>query len=219
MSEVHRGRDTTLDRPVAVKLLRGDGDQRSVARFEREAQVLARLQHPNIVTVFDVGVDETDRFIVMELVEGSTLREVLNAEGRLEPEPSSQHRGRHRRGACLRSRPGRRASRCQTLERVDRVRGSGQARGSGIAKLLSAEPLTATTGVIGTAHYIAPEQARGDPVDGRADLYSLGCVLFEMLVGRPPFEGDAAALTYAHVHRPAPRARSFAPDVPRTSTN
>ena len=84
----------------------------------------------------------------------------------------------------------------------------------GIAKLLSAEPLTATTGVIGTAHYIAPEQARGDPVDGRADLYSLGCVLFEMLVGRPPFEGDAAALTYAHVHRPAPRARSLASDVP-----
>lgn len=76
MSEVHRGRDTTLDRPVAIKLLRGDGDQRSVARFQREAQVLARLQHPNIVTVFDAGVDETDRFIVMELVEGSTLRGV-----------------------------------------------------------------------------------------------------------------------------------------------
>jgi Protein kinase domain len=84
----------------------------------------------------------------------------------------------------------------------------------GIAKLLSAEAVTKTTGIIGTAHYIAPEQARGDSVDGRADLYSLGCVLFEMLVGRPPFDGDAAALMYAHVHRPAPRARSIAPAVP-----
>jgi protein kinase-like protein len=84
----------------------------------------------------------------------------------------------------------------------------------GIAKLLSADAPTASMGVVGTAHYIAPEQARGEPVDGRADLYSLGCLLFEMLVGRPPFEGDVAALTYAHVHRPAPRARSIAPWLP-----
>ena len=214
MSEVHRGRDRTLVRPVAIKLLRGDGDKRSVARFEREAQVLARLQHPNIVTVFDVGADESDRFIVMELVEGPTLREVLNTKGRLEPHRAASIAGgiaaalayAHAQDIVHRDvKPSN-----VLIAPEDQVKLADL----GIAKLLSAEPLTATTGVIGSAQYIAPEQARGDPVDGRADLYSLGCVLFEMLVGRPPFEGDAGALTYAHVHRPAPRARSLAPDVP-----
>jgi serine/threonine protein kinase len=214
MSEVHRGKDTTLDRRVAIKLLRGDGDKRSVTRFEREAQVLARLQHPNIVTVFDVGADESDRFIVMELVEGPTLREVLNTTGRLEPHRAASIAGgiaaalayAHAQDVVHRDvKPSN-----VLIASEDQVKLADL----GIAKLLSAEPLTATTGVIGSAQYIAPEQARGDLVDGRADLYSLGCVLFEMLVGRPPFEGDAGALTYAHVHRPAPRARSLAPDVP-----
>jgi serine/threonine protein kinase len=203
-----------LHRPVAIKLLRGDGDPRSVARFEREAQVLARLQHPNVVTVFDVGADGADRFIVMELVNGPTLREVLNGEERLEP----------RRAATIASGIAAALAYAHERDIVHRdVKPSNVLIASedhvkladlGIAKLLSAEALTATTGVIGTAHYIAPEQATGGPVDGRADLYSLGCVLFEMLVGRPPFEGDAAALAYAHVHRPAPRVRSLEPAVP-----
>jgi serine/threonine protein kinase len=212
MSEVRRGNDNTLGRPVAIKLLRGDGDPRSVARFEREAHVLARLQHPNVVTVFDIGADGDDRFIVMELVDGPTLREVLNA-GRLDA----------RRAASIASGIAAALAYAHEQDIVHRdVKPSNVLIASndhvkladlGIAKLLSAEALTTTTGAIGTAHYIAPEQARGDPVDGRADLYSLGCVLFEMLVGRPPFEGDAAALTYAHVHRPAPRVRSLVPSV------
>jgi serine/threonine protein kinase len=214
MSEVRRGDDTVLHRPVAIKLLRGDGDPRSVARFEREAQVLAVLQHPNVVTVFDVGADGDDRFIVMELVDGPTLREVLNEQRLLEPRRAATIAGgiaaalayAHERNIVHRDvKPSN-----VLIASQDHVKLADL----GIAKLLSAEALTATTGVIGTAHYIAPEQARGGPVDGRADLYSLGCVLFEMLVGRPPFEGDAAALTYAHVHRPAPRTRSIEPAVP-----
>jgi serine/threonine protein kinase len=90
MSDVRRGRDTVLDRPVAIKLLRGDRDPRSVARFEREARVLARLVHPNVVGVFDVDAEGDERFIVMELVEGATLREVLKAEGWLAPQRAAK---------------------------------------------------------------------------------------------------------------------------------
>jgi serine/threonine protein kinase len=214
MSEVRRGEDTVLRRPVAVKLLRGDGDPRSVARFEREARVLARLQHPNVVTVFDVGADGDDRFIVMELVDGPTLRDVL-AEGRLDPSRAAGIAAgiagalayAHRQNIVHRDvKPSN-----VLVASEDRVKLADL----GIAKLLSAEALTATTGVIGSAHYIAPEQARGRPVDGRADLYSLGCVLFEMLTGRPPFEGDAPALMYAHVHQAAPRTREVEPAVPQ----
>ncbi|HET7308511.1 MAG TPA: protein kinase, partial [Actinomycetota bacterium] len=90
MSEVRRGEDTLLGRPVAVKLLLDYGDPRSVARFQQEAQILARLHHPNVIAVFDTGVDGGDRFIVMELVEGPTLRELLDTEGRLAPERAAE---------------------------------------------------------------------------------------------------------------------------------
>jgi len=90
MSEIRRGDDILLQRPVAIKLLRDDGGPRSVARFEQEAQILARLHHPNVVTVFDAGIDGGERFIVMELVEGPTLRELIDREGRLAPERAAE---------------------------------------------------------------------------------------------------------------------------------
>jgi serine/threonine-protein kinase len=214
MSEVRRGEDTVLRRSVAIKILRGDGDPASIARFEREAQVLARLQHPNVVTVFDVGADDDERFIVMELVDGPTLRDILNERGRLDA----------RRAATIAAAIADALAYAHGRDIVHRdVKPSNVLLGTGdhvkladlgIAKLLTTDTSAATSGVIGTARYSSPEQARGEPVDGRSDLYSLGCVLFEMLVGRPPFEGDAAALAYAHVHRQAPRARSEEPTVP-----
>jgi len=214
MSEVHRGKDVVLERPVAIKLLLDHGDPRSVARFEQEAQILARLQHPNVITVFDMGVDGGDRFIVMELVEGPTLRELLEAEGRLTPErageiasPLASALGfAHTKGVIHRD-----VKPSNVLLPPD---GGVKLADMGIARLLSPEALTATLSVRGTAGYISPEQVRGDRVDARADLYSLGCVLFEMLAGRTPFEGDLAALSYAHTHTPAPRVRSINPDVP-----
>jgi eukaryotic-like serine/threonine-protein kinase len=214
MSEVRRGEDVLLGRPVAIKLLLDHGDPRSVARFQQEAQILARLQHPNVITVFDAGVDGGDRFIVMELVEGPTLRELLDAEGRLAPERAGEIANllasalgfAHERAVIHRD-----VKPSNVLLPPD---GGVKLADMGIARLLSPEALTATLSVRGTALYIAPEQVRGDRVDARTDLYSLGCVLFEMLTGRTPFEGDLAALSYAHTHTPAPRVRSINPAVP-----
>jgi eukaryotic-like serine/threonine-protein kinase len=213
MSEVRRGEDTRLRRPVAIKLLRDDGNPRSIARFEQEAQILARLQHPNIVVVFDAGVDGDDRFIVMELIEGPTLRDLLDEEGRLAPQRAtviaiavaSALAFAHDHGVIHRDvKPAN----------VLLPRGGGvKLADMGISQLLSPEALTATRTAIGTARYLSPEQARGDAVDGRSDLYSLGCVLFETLTGRTPFEGDLVALSYAHMHTPAPRVRSITAEV------
>jgi serine/threonine protein kinase len=213
MSEVHRGEDILLGRPVAIKLLLNHGDPRSVARFEQEAQILARLQHPNVITVFDAGVDGGDRFLVMELVEGPSLRELLDAEGRLAPERAGEIVSQlasalgfaHEKAVIHRD-----VKPSNVLLPEARVKLADM----GIARLLSPEALTATLSVRGTVRYMSPEQMRGDPVDPRADLYSLGCVLFEMLTGRTPFEGDLAALSYAHTHTPAPRVRSINPAVP-----
>jgi serine/threonine-protein kinase len=213
MSEIRRADDVLLQRPVAIKLLRDDGSPRSVARFEQEAQILARLHHPNVVTVFDTGVDGRERFIVMELVEGPTLRELLDREGRLAPERAAEIASglasalgfAHGLGVIHRDvKP----------SNVLLPDGGVKLADLGIARLLSPEALTETLSLRGTARYISPEQARGDRVDSRADLYSLGCVLFEMLTGRTPFEGDLAALSYAHMHTPAPRVHSIDPTVP-----
>jgi len=213
MSEIRRGDDVLLQRPVAIKLLREDGDPRSIARFKQEAQILARLHHPNVVTVFDTGVDGGEGFIVMELVEGPTLRELLDREGRLPPERAAEIASAlasalgfaHEHGVIHRDlKP------ANVLFMPD---GRVKLADMGIARLLSPEALTATLTLRGTPRYVSPEQARGDQVDSRADLYSLGCVLFEMLTGRTPFEGNLAALSYAHVHTPAPRVRSIDPAV------
>ena len=214
MSEVRRGEDVLLGRPVAIKLLLDYGDPRSVARFQQEAQILARLQHPNVITVFDSGVDGGDRFIVMELVDGPTLRELLDTEGRLPPERAGEIASRlasalgfaHGKAVIHRD-----VKPSNVLLPPD---GGVKLADMGIARLLSPEALTATLSVRGTALYISPEQVRGDRVDGRADLYSLGCVLFEMLAGRTPFDGDLAALSYAHTHTAAPRVRSINSAVP-----
>jgi serine/threonine protein kinase len=214
MSEIRRGDDVLLQRSVAIKLLREDGDPRSIARFKQEAQILARLHHPNVVTVFDTGVDGGEGFIVMELVEGPTLRELLDREGRLAPERAAEIASAlasalgfaHEHGVIHRDlKP------ANVLFMSD---GRMKLADMGIARLLSPEALTATLTLRGTPRYVSPEQARGDQVDSRADLYSLGCVLFEMLTGRTPFEGNLAALSYAHVHTPAPRVRSIDPAIP-----
>ncbi|SNT66050.1 serine/threonine protein kinase [Asanoa hainanensis] len=217
MAEVHRGRDLRLGRDVAIKMLRTDlaRDATFQMRFRREAQNAASLNHPAIVAVYDTGEEiaptgETLPFIVMEFVNGRTLKEVLAAEGRLQPRRALEITAdicaalefSHRHGIIHRDiKPG---------NVMLTQNGQVKVMDFGIARALAsgATTMTQTSAVIGTAQYLSPEQARGEAVDARSDVYAAGCVLFELLCGHPPFVGDSpVSVAYQHV-REDPRAPS-----------
>jgi eukaryotic-like serine/threonine-protein kinase len=218
MAEVFRGLDVRLDRPVAIKILKPDlaKDPGFVERFQREAQAVARLNHPGIVSVFDSGSDDGTHYIVMELIEGRTLGEFLAGGGHLSADKSveiAEHvcdalGAAHANGVIHRDiKPGNII--------VDR-RGVVKVTDFGIAHFATGpDTLAKTATVLGTAAYLSPEQAKGEPVDERSDIYSLGCVLYEMLTNSPPFGGDSAvAVATKHVNEAPvpPSARSQ--DVP-----
>jgi len=224
MSEVHRGRDLRLGRDVAVKVLRADlaRDPSFQARFRREAQNAASLNHPAIVAVYDTGetAGETGPvpYIVMEYVDGDTLRDVLKREGPMAPRRAMEIVAdvcaaldfSHRHGIVHRDvKPAN-----IMLNRA----GAVKVMDFGIARAVSdgQATMTATSAVIGTAQYLSPEQARGESVDARSDVYATGCVLYELLTGQPPFTGDSpVAIAYQHV-REAPRPPSEAqPGLPK----
>ncbi len=218
MAEVFRGRDTRLSRDVAVKVLRTDlaRDPSFQMRFRREAQAAASLNHSAIVAVYDTGEQSTIPYIVMEYVEGHTLREVLQ-HGRLTVQRSLEItadvcaalESSHRSGIIHRDiKPG---NVMLTREGVVKVMDFGIAR----AITGSAATMTQTASVIGTAQYLSPEQARGETVDARSDVYSTGVLLYELLTGLPPFRGDSpVAVTYQHVREdPQPPSR-LDPDIP-----
>src|SRR3954453_9503061 len=223
MAEVHLGHDTRLGRPVAVKMLRPDyaRDPSFQARFRREAHSAASLNHPSVVAVYDPGEDEYAGnpvpYIVMEYVEGSTLRDLLGSGNKLVPERaleivdgvlaalaySHQHGTIHRdiKPANVMLTPS----------------GDVKVMDFGIARAIADQSatMTATSAVIGTAQYLSPEQARGEKVDSRSDLYSTGCLLYELLTGRPPFVGDSpVAVAYQHVREQAPRPSSLDAALP-----
>jgi len=224
MAEVYRARDIRLDRIVAVKTLREDlaRDQTFQARFRREAQSAASLNHPSIVAVYDTGEDNTGGshipYIVMEYVDGRTLRDLLREDRRLLPERALEITDgvlraldySHRNGIVHRDiKPGN-----VMLTRDGKVK----VMDFGIARAVSdaQATMTQTAQVIGTAQYLSPEQARGERVDARSDLYSTGCLLYELLTGRPPFLGDSpVAIAYQHVREnPVPPSR-VDPEVPQ----
>lgn len=228
MAEVHVGYDTRLGRTVAIKILRADlaRDPSFQTRFRREAQAAAGLNHPSIVAVYDTGEDtivgasgqpQAVPFIVMEYVEGHTVREILKGDvaapideaveitaGVLAALDYSHHAGlvhRDIKPANIMLTP----------------TGAVKVMDFGIARALAdaGQTMTQTQAVVGTAQYLSPEQARGEHVDARSDLYSTGCVLFELLTGRPPFVGDSpVSVAYQHVREPAPQPSQFASDVP-----
>ena len=223
MAEVYRARDIRLDRIVAIKSLRADlaRDQISLARFRREAQSAGSLNHPSIVAVHDTGEDMATGipvpYIVMEFVDGRTVRDLLKDGRRLLPERSLEIIDgvlraldySHQAGTVhLDIKPGN-----VMLTR----NGDIKVMNFGIARAMSdaQATMTQTAQVIGTAQYLSPEQATGERVDSRSDLYSTGCLLYELLTGRPPFTGDSpVAIAYQHVREnPIPPSR-VDPDVP-----
>lgn len=226
MAEVHAGRDVRLGRQVAVKMLRVDlaRDPTFQARFRREAQSAASLNHPAVVAVYDTGEGVVDGnpvpYIVMEHVDGSTLRELLNSGRRLLPDRALEITlgvldaldYSHRHGIVHRD--------IKPANVMLTRNGAVKVMDFGIARSVTdvSTTMTQTSAVVGTAQYLSPEQARGEAVDARSDLYSTGCLLYELLTGRPPFTGDSpVAVAIQHVREQPQPPSTVNPDVPATA--
>ncbi|MEU5691083.1 Stk1 family PASTA domain-containing Ser/Thr kinase [Actinosynnema sp. NPDC020468] len=208
MSEVHKGRDVRLGRDVAIKVLRADlaRDTQFQERFRREAQNSAALNHPAIVAVYDTGETSTEYgplpYIVMEFVDGRTLRDIVKTQGPMSGKRAMEIMAdvsaaldfSHRHGIVHRD--------VKPANVMITKSGAVKVMDFGIARAVhdGQAAVTQTAAVIGTAQYLSPEQARGEAVDGRSDVYASGCVLFELLTGEPPFTGDSpVAVAYQHV--------------------
>ncbi|MBY8873543.1 protein kinase [Micromonospora sp. PLK6-60] len=217
MAAVWRGRDLRLDRPVAVKVLTGAGldEPMALERFDREARAVARLAHPNIVAVYDFGTDDGDPYLVMELVEGQTVSALVMAAplpiGRalaIAEQTCDGLAAAHAAGVVHRDiKPG---------NLIVTPAGIVKICDFGIARLSRDGENTLTNAAtrLGTSSYMSPEQATGGPVDPRTDLYGLGCTLYTMLAGTPPFAGDPLHVLHQHLHDPPTPVRSRRPEVP-----
>lgn len=228
MAEVHLGYDTRLGRTVAIKMLRADlaRDTSFLTRFRREAQSAAGLSHHAIVAVYDSGEDiftETGGvkidvpYIVMEYVDGQTLREILNEEGKLAPNEAA----RVMMGILLALKDSHDKDIVHRDIKPANVMltkgGSVKVMDFGIARALgdTSATMTSAQAVVGTARYLSPEQAQGDVVDARSDLYSAGCLFYELLTGCTPFVGEPVALAYQHITDPPKPPSVYEPSVPR----
>jgi beta-lactam-binding protein with PASTA domain/predicted Ser/Thr protein kinase len=222
MAEVYRARDELLGRDVAVKVLseRFAGDRSFVERFRREAQSAANLNHANIVSLYDYGSDDGTYFIVMEYIDGRPLDDVIRADGALLPERATE----------IAADVAQALQRAHSAGLVHRdikpsnimITSSGQTKVTdfGIARAMARDgeqTMTQTGMVIGTAAYLSPEQAQGRSVDARSDVYSLGCVLYEMLTAHAPFTGDTPlSIAYKHVREDPVPPSTLNPDVPHS---
>ncbi|HWF72437.1 MAG TPA: protein kinase, partial [Solirubrobacteraceae bacterium] len=203
MGTVYRADDLVLGRSVAVKTLPwlvADQNPKSVARFEREARAAAALSHPAVVAVYDTGVDASTHFIVMELVSGRSLEAILRTEGALDPDRAAALAARVADALAAAHRAGIIHRDIKPANVMVADEGAVKVLDFGIARARGSVTLTEGASVLGTAAYMAPEQALGKPADERSDIYALGCVLYALLTGRPPFTGEGFA---AIIHQQA----------------
>ncbi|WP_322090783.1 Stk1 family PASTA domain-containing Ser/Thr kinase [Caldifermentibacillus hisashii] len=222
MANVYLARDMILERDVAVKVLRLDlaNDDELIRRFHREAQSATSLVHPNIVNIYDVGEEDNIYYIVMEYVDGETLKQYIQNHFPIPIEKviditlqiTSAISHAHQNNIIHRDiKP-------QNIL-IDK-KGNVKITDFGIAVALTSTTITQTNSVLGTVHYISPEQARGGVATKKSDIYSLGIVLFELLTGRLPFSGESAvSIALKHLQTETPHPRSWNPSIPQSVEN
>ena len=215
MSDVYKAKDHILDREVAVKVLKAEfaEDVTFVTKFRSEAQSAARLEHPNIVNIYDVGSENGMYYIVMEYVEGITLKTYIEKKGRLNFKEAISIAIQVGRGieAAHKKNIIHRDIKPQNI--IISTEGKVKVTDFGIARAASSNTIHAD--VMGSVHYASPEQARNGYVDGRSDIYSLGIVMYEMVTGRVPFDGDSTvAVAIQHLQEEMVAPSAYAPDLP-----
>ena len=222
MANVYLGYDCILDRNVAIKVLRGDlsNDEKFVRRFQREALSASSLAHPNIVEMYDVGEDNGTYYIVMEYVEGKTLKQLLKKRGSLTLSEAID--------IMLQLTDGMAHAHDSYIIHRDlkpqniMIRDDGQIKITdfGIAMALNATQLTQTNSVMGSVHYLPPEQASGKGSTIKSDIYSMGIIFYELLTGTLPFRGDnAVEIALKHMREPIPSIREENPSIPQSIEN
>ena len=218
MADVYLGEDTLLGRQVAIKVLHANfaNDDEFVTRFNREAQAAGKLNHPNIVNMYDVGFDQDLHYIIMEYVNGETLKEYITRHGRLSIDEAVKFTIAIAEGLEHAHTMG--IVHCDIKPHNVIITQTGRVKVTdfGIARAMNAtNTVMYTNSILGSAHYLSPEQASGKPVDGNTDIYSLGVVLYEMLTGRVPFEGETPiAVALKHVREKVAPPTRYNPSIP-----
>jgi eukaryotic-like serine/threonine-protein kinase len=216
MSTVYLAKDGTLDRDVAVKVMHREMSEQAdqLERFRQEARAVAKLSHPNVVAVIDAGEDGGHPYIVFEYVEGETLKQRIARVGALEPQEALAYAIEIARGLTVAHARNMVHRDIKPQNVLIDAEGRAKLTDFGISRQLEQDGMTATGRVLGTTDYVAPEQAMGHPVDQRSDIYSLGVVLYEMLVGQVPFQADSqVGVAMKHVNEELPDVQQRRPDL------